>query len=106
MRDFKKSVLALTARIPSGRVTTYKILSHAAGHSGAWRAVANVLAKNKNYKEIPCHRVIKSDGSLGEYNRGVKKKRKLLLEEGVRVGKKKIVELERNLYYFKFNKNK
>lgn len=62
---------------------TYAEVAHAAGNPKAARAVANVMAKNYDM-DIPCHRVIRSDGKLGGYNRGgVQVKRNLLIREGV-----------------------
>ena len=60
---------------------TYKEVAELAGRPKAWRAVGNILNKNKDPK-IPCHRVIRSDGKIGGYNRGSKKKLKRLREEG------------------------
>ena len=62
---------------------TYKQVAGAIGHRGAFRAVGNALNKNPDIKHIPCHRVIKSDGNVGGYRKGVKKKLSLLKEEGV-----------------------
>ncbi len=62
---------------------TYKEVAKAAGNVKAARAVANLMAKNYD-PLIPCHRVIRSDGSLGGYNRGgIDKKRDILQNEGV-----------------------
>jgi len=59
---------------------SYKDVAKRAGVPRAWRAVGNIL--NKNYSpEIPCHRVIKSNGKFGGYNRGMDKKRELLERE-------------------------
>jgi len=60
----------------------YKKVAKLAGRPKAWRAVGNILNKNKDPK-IPCHRVIKSDGRAGRYNWGAKKKEYLLKKEGV-----------------------
>ena len=64
---FKEKVLEIVRRIPKGRVLTYKQVAELAGTPKAWRAVGNILNKNKN-PEIPCHRVIRSDGKIGGYN--------------------------------------
>jgi O-6-methylguanine DNA methyltransferase len=69
-------------KIPRGKTLTYKEVAILAGSPKAWRAVGNILNRNKNLK-IPCHRVIKSDGSIGGYNRGVKIKIALLKKEGL-----------------------
>ena len=82
MRDFAAVVLKVVREIPRGEVLTYKEVALRAGRPGAARAVGNIL--NKNYDPvIPCHRVIRSNGSLGGYNRGEPKKRVKLIEEGV-----------------------
>ena len=61
---------------------TYKKVAKLAGRPKAWRAVGNILNRNQNPK-IPCHRVIKSDGRVGGYNYGERKKIALLKEEGI-----------------------
>jgi O-6-methylguanine DNA methyltransferase len=78
--EFQKRVLEIVKKIPKGETKTYKEVAELSGHPFAWRAVGNVLNKNKDPK-IPCHRVIRSDGSFGGYNKGEKKKRELLLKE-------------------------
>lgn len=74
---FKEKVLNIVRRIPKGQTMTYKEVAACAGNSRASRAVGNILNKNYN-PAIPCHRVIRSDGKFGGYNRGVKKKAILL----------------------------
>jgi O-6-methylguanine DNA methyltransferase len=71
-------------KIPVGKTLTYKQVAQQAGSPRAWRAVGNILAENYDPK-IPCHRVVRSDGKLGGYNRGQQKKRQLLDEEGIRL---------------------
>ena len=61
---------------------TYKQVAEFAGKPRAYRAVGNILNKNNN-PEVPCHRVIRSDGKIGGYNKGVKRKRDLLKSENV-----------------------
>lgn len=80
--SFSDRVYAIVAKIPSGRVLTYKQVAEKAGNPKAFRAVGNILNKNFN-KEIPCHRVIRSDGKTGGYNRGRDKKIELLKSENV-----------------------
>lgn len=78
---FTKRVYAVVMGIKKGNMLTYKEVAVLAGAPGAYRAVGNIL--NKNYDpKIPCHRVIRSDGKLGGYNRGAKKKADLLRKEG------------------------
>lgn len=84
MISFKEKVLKVVKKNPKGKIISYKEVARRAGRSRAWRAVGNILAKNKN-PGIPCHRVIRSDGKIGGYNRGVKKKGELLKKEGVEI---------------------
>jgi len=83
-KSFKEKVLGAVVQIPLGKVLTYKEVAERAGSPKACRVVGNILAKNFNPK-IPCHRVIRSDGALGDYNRGNENKRKLLEKEGVMI---------------------
>jgi O-6-methylguanine DNA methyltransferase len=64
-------------------VRTYKQIAEAIGNPYAFRAVGNALNKNPDLKTIPCHRVVRSDGSIGGYRYGSKRKQKLLRAEGV-----------------------
>ncbi|RLC40311.1 MAG: 6-O-methylguanine DNA methyltransferase [Candidatus Nealsonbacteria bacterium] len=80
-KNFKQKVFKIVKKIPRGKVLTYKEVAEKAGKPRAWRAVGNILAKNKN-PTIPCHRVIRSDGEIGGYNKGRRKKRELLKKEG------------------------
>lgn len=80
---FKERVVKAVMRIPKGEVRSYKEVAWMAGSPNAFRAVARVMATNTNPK-VPCHRVIKSDGTVGGYGRGGEaEKRALLMEEGV-----------------------
>ncbi|MFA5185921.1 MAG: MGMT family protein [Patescibacteria group bacterium] len=78
--DFTQRIHAVVKRIPKGKTLTYKQVAALAGRPRAFRAVGNIL--NKNYDPtIPCHRVIRSDGKPGGYNRGKDKKIQLLRKE-------------------------
>jgi len=72
-------------KIPKGKVKTYTDVAKAIGKPLAVRAVANAIGKNPYPPKIPCHRVIRSDGSLGGYSGkgGIQKKRHLLKSEKV-----------------------
>jgi O-6-methylguanine DNA methyltransferase len=79
--SFKEAVFSVVRTIRRGETMTYKDVAVAAGRPGAYRAVGNIL--NGNYDpDIPCHRVIRSDGSLGGYNRGATAKAHRLASEG------------------------
>lgn len=79
---FTEDIHRIVKGIPKGKVMTYKEVAEAAGRPKAYRAVGNILNKNYN-PDIPCHRVVRSDGQTGGYNRGASQKREILLEEGV-----------------------
>ena len=81
---FQISVWKEIKKIPRGQTKTYKDIAVALKKPKSSRAVANACGKNPLLIEIPCHRVIRSDGKLGGYSGkgGIKQKRKLLKEEG------------------------
>ena len=84
---FQLKVWAYLRKIPRGSIKTYTQVAKAIGKPHAVRAVANAIGKNPDAPKIPCHRVIRSDGSLGGYSGkgGVKTKRILLKKEGIRL---------------------
>ncbi len=83
MKTFKEKVLDVVARIPEGKTMTYKEVAVAAGNPNASRAVGMIMSRNYR-PDVPCHRVIRSDGSLAGYNRGgIEAKHVLLTKEGV-----------------------
>ena len=84
MTPFQTKVLSIVSKIPLGSVLTYSQVAAKVGNSKAARAVGSIMAKNQD-KNIPCHRVVKSDGSIGMYNglRG-KSKEAILKKEGVK----------------------
>lgn len=81
MTPFAQAVYNVVAAIPEGKVMTYKEVAIRAGRPHAYRAVGTVLSKNYN-PAIPCHRVVRSDGTAGGYNRGKTKKVAILRKEG------------------------
>jgi methylated-DNA-[protein]-cysteine S-methyltransferase len=79
---FADQVRKVVRSIPKGSTMTYSAVAKLAGYPGAARAVGSVMRNNFD-KTVPCHRVIRSDGKIGEYNRGGPKvKRALLIKEG------------------------
>lgn len=90
MTLFQEKVYAATRRIPKGKVSTYTAIARAIGNPRAVRAVGNALHANPDTKRTPCHRVVRSDGSIGGYARGSAKKAVILSKEGVVVKKGKV----------------
>ena len=84
---FQLKVWTYLRKIPRGSVKTYSQVAKDIGKPLAVRAVANAIGKNPYAPKIPCHRVIRSDGSLGGYSGrgGIKTKRFLLKKEGIRL---------------------
>lgn len=80
MKKFSQKVLKIVSKITRGETKTYKQVAELAGSPRAFRAVGNILNKNYDAK-VPCHRVIKSNGEFGGYNRGAEKKIKILKSE-------------------------
>ena len=78
--DFQIAVWKELLKIQIGKNTTYKNIAIAIGKPNSSRAVANACAQNPYAPEVPCHRVIRSDGSLGGYSAegGIERKRQLL----------------------------
>ena len=83
--NFQVKVWRYLKKIPRGSIKTYSQVAKAIGKPLAVRAVANAIAKNPYSPKIPCHRVIRADGSLGGYSGkgGLKTKKKLLKKEGI-----------------------
>lgn len=102
MGDFAEKVYTLCKRVPKGKVTTYKEIGKALGGKGQiYRAVGVALNKNPYALKVPCYRVVSSDGSIGGFAGGVRKKIVLLKKEGVFVKKNNIVNFEKKLYKIK-----
>ena len=82
---FQLTVWNYLRQIPKGTVKTYSQIANDIGKPLAVRAVANAIGKNPHPPKIPCHRVIRSDGSLGGYSGkgGIKTKKMLLKKEGI-----------------------
>ena len=82
MKTFREKVRDIVRKIPKGGSMTYKEVATKAGNPKAARAVGAIMRTNYD-PDIPCHRVVRSDGGLGDYNRGgVSRKRAILMEEG------------------------
>lgn len=78
--NFKEKVLAVVAKIPKGETMTYKQVARLAGRPRAYRAVGNIMNRH-NIRGLPCHRVIRSNGTFGGYRWGAKKKAEILKKE-------------------------
>ena len=82
IKTFTEKVHDVVRKIPSGKTLSYSEVANRAGSPGAFRAVGSILKKNYD-PSIPCHRVIRSDGSTGDYNRGAERKVEILKKESL-----------------------
>lgn len=80
MKTFADTVRDIVRKIPKGKTMTYKEVAAKAGNAKAARAVGAVMRTNYD-DTIPCHRVIRSDGTLGSYNRGGERKKREILKK-------------------------
>lgn len=100
-KNFSDKVLDVVSKIPKGETKTYKQVAVLAGRPNAFRAVGNIIGKNYNV-DIPCHRVIRTDGKKGSYNRGADLKVRLLQLEKDGIPDEKLRKiLQKSLTYNK-----
>jgi O-6-methylguanine DNA methyltransferase len=81
--EFEKDVYLATYRIPKGKVSTYGRIAKEIGRPNAYRAVGNTLHKNPLHPIVPCHRVVKEDGSFGGDEEKAAERREQVKQEGV-----------------------
>jgi methylated-DNA-[protein]-cysteine S-methyltransferase len=94
---FEERCYALLRQIPEGRVSSYREIAHALD-SKAYRAVGNAMNKNPYpTEEYPCHRVVKSDGTIGGYAYGTEEKIKRLEDECLTITEGRVVDFDKIL---------
>lgn len=98
MAVLEKRVLELVKMVPDGRVTTYREIARALGNPKLARAVGNALNANRDPENVPCFKVVRSDGTVGGYVLGAGEKIRRLKKSGVKVKNGRIAELEQVLY--------
>lgn len=98
-KSFYEKCYEVLRKVPKGKITTYKILAKKL-KTKAYRAVGNAMNKNPYAPKVPCHRVVKSDGSIGGFADGIKKKIFRLKKEGIKIKNNKIENFEKVVYYF------
>ena len=86
--------------VPSGYVTTYGELAKAINLKNGQRVVGQIMKNNPFPVIVPCHRVVKSDGTVGGYAYGTKRKKHMLLKEGLEINDEKISDFKKNLFRF------
>ncbi len=92
---FEKAVYTALLEVPKGKVITYGDLASNAGFFGASRAVGNALKRNPFAPKIPCHRVVKSNGEVGGFAYGVRRKIEILRSENIEIKDGKIINFSK-----------
>jgi len=87
-------------QVPEGKVTTYGDLAKAVGLENGQRAIGTIMKKNPFPGIVPCHRVVKSDGKIGEFVYGERVKSQMLVKEGIKIKDGKIVDFTKEKFYF------
>lgn len=87
--NFQKRVYKILKKVPKGKVTTYGAIAKKLGKK-SYRAVGTALNKNPYAPHVPCHRVVKSNGEVGGFAHGTKKKMEMLRKEGIVIENNKI----------------
>jgi methylated-DNA-[protein]-cysteine S-methyltransferase len=95
----RKEVYTLLRQVPSGKITTYKKLADKLKTKG-YRAIGKIVGLNPDSPFVPCHRVVKSNATLGGYAFGIDKKIALLAAEGIKISDGKIVDFAKKLHSF------
>ena len=98
-KNFNKRCYQKLVLIPKGMISTYSDIAKSLG-SKAYRAVGNAMANNPHPISVPCHRIIRSDGSLGGYALGINKKIDLLQKEGILIKKNKVLNYKKIIHSF------
>ena len=90
--SFTYKVFNVIKTIPKGQVMTFKQVAKLAGNENAYRSIGNIIKKNPDLKNIPCHRVVKSNYTLSKNSIiNPKEQKKILIKEGVKFNKNKII---------------
>lgn len=100
--SFYEKCYSLLRKVPRGKITTYKELANAL-HSKAYQAVGTAMNKNPYAPAVPCHRVVNSNGEVGGFAHGTKKKIEMLKKEGIPIKNNRIIDFKKYLYKFKNN---
>ncbi|MFA5485230.1 MAG: MGMT family protein [Candidatus Pacearchaeota archaeon] len=100
-KSFNEKCYDILRNVPKGKVTTYKEIAEKL-NTKAYRAVGNAMNKNPYAPEVPCHRVINSNGFVGGFAHGTKNKIEMLKKEGIEIDESGYISLKK--YLHKFNK--
>ena len=96
--EFERAILVATYDIPLGKVSTYKRIAEKIGKPRAYRAAGNALHKNPLAPAVPCHRVVKTDGTISGEKKSVESRRSLLVKEQIPVEGNRVMLSSEILY--------
>ena len=96
----EEKIYRILLDVPPGYVTTYGELAKAINLKNGQRVVGQIMKKNPFPVIVPCHRVIKSDGTIGGYAYGTDRKKHMLTKEGLKINNNKISDFKNNLFQF------
>ena len=86
--------------VPPGKIITYGELAKAVGLKNGQRKIGQIMKNNPFPIIIPCHRVVKSDGTIGGYAFGIERKANMLSKEGIEISKGKILDFKKKMFTF------
>ena len=98
--NIEEKIYRKLLEVPSGYVTTYSELAKAIDLKNGQRAVGQIMKKNPFPVIVPCHRVVKSVGTVGGYAYGSNRKKHMLSKEGLKINNNKISDFKNNLFQF------
>jgi len=98
--NIEEKIYKKLLQVPSGYVTTYGELAKAINLKNGQRVIGQIMKKNPFPVIVPCHRVVKSDGTIGGYAYGVDIKKNMLTKEGLKINSNKILDFKDNLFRF------
>ena len=102
--NFQKKVYELVSQIPKGKVSTYKIIAQKM-NTNAYQAIGQALMKNPFAPDVPCHRVVSSDGTIGGFKgesegKAIEEKISMLKKERIKIKNNRIIDFEKRLFTF------
>ena len=98
--NLEQQVYKKLTQVPQGKITTYGELSKAVGLKNGQRVIGQIMKKNPYPVIIPCHRVVKSDGTVGGYAYGGDIKTNMLQKEGIKIHDGKILDWNKKFHKF------
>ena len=98
--NIEEKIYQKLLQVPTGYVTTYGDLAKAINLKNGQRVVGQIMKNNPFPVIIPCHRVVKSDGTIGGYAFGIERKVNILSKEGIKTSEGKILDYKNRLFSF------